>query len=97
MTSAYPPALVEIVRLPVAAGGLDDLTRFLDGHPYFAQPELTGFRILVADAEVVLILDWSKPGASERALTSSAGVALLGGLGKLLSRPPVIAHYRGTP
>jgi hypothetical protein len=93
------PALVEIVRLPVAAGHLGALARFLDGHPYFAQPELTAWRILTAsdDSEVVLVIDWSAPGASERALTSPAGVALVDGLQALLSGPPAIAYYQGTP
>lgn len=93
------PALVEIVRLPVAGGRLGDLTQFLDGHPYFAQPELSAWRILAAgdDSEIVLVLDWSGPGVSERALGSPAGVALVEGLKALLSGPPAIAYYRGTP
>lgn len=93
------PTLAEIVRLPVAGDGLDALARFLEGHAYFAQPELTAFRLLFASdgSEVVLVLDWSEPGASERALTSPAGKSLVEGLQALLSGPPAIAYYRSAP
>lgn len=93
------PTLVEIVRLPLGSCSPNDLVRFLDGHAYFAQPELAASRILAAadGSEVVLVLDWSEPGASERALTSPAGKSLVEGLQPLLSGPPAIAYYRSAP
>jgi hypothetical protein len=91
----HPDALVEIVRLPVAAGGLDDLLAFLDGNPYFARPELAAMRVLVTGdgTEVLLVLDWAGPGASEVALVSPEGVALVEGLGALLTGPPLTAYH----
>jgi hypothetical protein len=88
-------ALVEIVRLPVVPGGLDDLLAFLDGNPYFTRPELAAVRVLVTGdgTEVLLLLDWAGPGASQVALVSPEGVALVEGLGPLLAGPPVTAHH----
>jgi hypothetical protein len=92
----HPQPLVEIVRLPVTSERLDTLVSFLEGHAYFAQPELASSRVLVAGqgSEVVLVLDWKEPGAAKRALTSPVGVTLVEGLGELLSGPPAAVHYR---
>lgn len=90
---------VEIVRLPVAAGGADSLLAFLDGHPYFAQEELAASRVLVSEGgeEVILLIDWVDAEAPKRALSSPAGEALQDGLKSLLSGPPETAYYRGLP
>lgn len=95
---------VEIVRLPVRAGGESALLSLLRGHPYFKLDGLTGVRILVSSEEadepgetdrpeVVLVLDWADREAAKRALASEPGHSLLEGVEPLLAGVPSISYY----
>jgi quinol monooxygenase YgiN len=86
----------EIVRLAATAESRQRLLDHLLGHPYFDQDELTGHRLLLAEAtpDIVLVLDWADDGAPHRAIASEHGQSLVAGLDGLLVGPPEITYYQ---
>lgn len=85
----------EIVTLPVANSTVA-LTAFLDGHPYFQDGGLTGWRVLAAEEghQVALILDWKDRDAGRLAIETPAGADLLAGLREHCSGAPEITYYQ---
>lgn len=85
---------IEIVRLPVPAGGEPAVLELCAGHPYFAQEGLESHRLLrdTAEPAVVLILEWRLRADADRAIRTPDGRSFLERLKPLLGGAPQILH-----